>query len=538
VDQRLPRELQVTLYSDEIRSKRISAIERVLGSAAGQVLRNEIGRWISHLLPAEALVPEIYTQWRPLVRDAMMFVVSRLSNARLAPKLVEQADLPSNTSPERRLLSLIAKMPGVQKLGQVLARNRHLHPLLRDALSELENGISDVKPEEMRALILEELGARLEACAVEVETTIFSEASVSAVLRFTWWNPDRRRRERGVFKVLKPHIPACFTEDLDLLRQLAEFLAKKDREYGFAARSLPDTFDEVRHLLEHEVDFRREQETLLEAHRLYLTVPGVRVPQLIQPLCTSRITAITKQDGIKVTDAVTQMPASHRNRVAEQLIEALIAVPLFATPGDAIFHADPHAGNLLYYASTRELVILDWALTERLGHEQQRHLALLFLSIGLRDPVRVCRQIQSLSLGGMPDDREGHLIRDCVTRFIAQLPLTRLTGSVDSMRLLELLALKGVRFPAPLIMLRKVLFTLDGILHEIAGSAVSMDVVLVRYLMQRWMIDARTFGSPLSFTDWMMVQNSALFYASRWWMQLAQSMLDRARTTASTANTS
>jgi hypothetical protein len=115
------------------------------------------------------------------------------------------------------------------------------------------------------------------------------------------------------------------------------------------------------------------------------------------------------------------------------------------------------------------------------------------------------------------------LIRDCVTRFIAQLPLTRLTGSVDAMRLLEHLALKGVRFPAPLIMLRKVLFTLDGILHEIAGSRVSVDFVLARHLMQRWMADSRTFGSPLSFTDWVAVQSSALFYGSRLWIQLAQS---------------
>jgi hypothetical protein len=81
-------------------------------------------------------------------------------------------------------------------------------------------------------------------------------------------------------------------------------------------------------------------------------------------------------------------------------------------------------------------------------------------------------------------------------------------------------------------MLRKALFTLDGILHEIAGSAISIDVVLARYLAQRWMSDSRTIGSPLSFTDWMAVHSSALFYGSRWWIQFAQSMLDRSGTTS------
>ena len=532
MDQLLPRELLATLFSDPLPSKRISAVEVLLGSADGQVLRNEIGRWISHVLPADALVPEIYAQWRPLFRDAMVLVMSRLSTPRLAWKLVEQSSLPSNTAPEKRLVGMIAKMPGLQKLGQVLARNRHLHPTLRGALSELENGISDVKPEQIHALVREELGTWLESCAVEIEPAVFFEASVSAVLRFTWWNPDSGKRERGVFKVLKPHIPVCFAEDMDLLRQVAEFLAKKHGEYGFAERVLPDTFNEVRLLFEHEVDFPREQATLLEAHRLYRTVPGVRIPQLIQPLCTSRVTAITEEQGVKVTDAASQMPAWHRRRVAEQLIEALIAVPLFATQGKSMFHADPHSGNLLYDARTRNLAIVDWALTERLSDEQQRHLTLLFLAIGLRDAAEASIQIQALSQRRAHDEREMRLINDCVTRFILQLPLTRLVGIVDSMRLLEQLALEGVHFPAPLIMLRKALFTLDGILHEIAGSAVSIDFVLARYLAQRWMSDSGSLGSPLSFTDWMAVQGSALFYGSRWWMQFAQSMLNRSGTTS------
>jgi ubiquinone biosynthesis protein len=534
VDQLFLRESQATLFSDSASpSKQIRAVEAVLKGADGHLLRSEMGRWISHLLPAEALVPEIYAQWRPLVRDAMAFVVSRLSDARLASKLVEQINLSWNTPTEMRLLRLIAKMPGFQKLGQVLARNRHLHPPLRDALSQLENEISDVNPEEIHARLFAELGHRLKAYAVAVEPVIFSEASVSAVVRFSWRNPRSRKQERGVFKVLKPHIPACFGEDMDLLRQLTEFLATKHREYGFAAHVLPDTFNEVRQLLEHELAFLSEQATLVEACHLYRTVPGVRIPQLIQPLCTSIITAITEEQGAKVTDAAALMLPGHRSRVAEQVLEALIAVPLFATEGQAMFHADPHAGNLLYDAPTGELVILDWALTERLCPEQQRHLALLFLAIRLRDPVGVYSQIQNLSQRGALNHRETRLVRDCVIRFMANLPLGRLAGIIDSMRLLEQLAFKGIRFPAPLIMLRKVLFTLDGILHEIAGSAVSMDLVLMRYLVQRWITDPGTIGSPLSVTDWMTVQSSAFFYGSRWWIRLIQSMLDRSRTATS-----
>ena len=89
--------------------------------------------WIvDGIVPVSRLVPEAYVKWRPPVRDAMMFVVARLSAARLAPKLLEQFELPENTPAETRLLRLIAKVPGLQKLGQVIARNQNLRPALRN----------------------------------------------------------------------------------------------------------------------------------------------------------------------------------------------------------------------------------------------------------------------------------------------------------------------------------------------------------------------------------------------------------------------
>jgi ubiquinone biosynthesis protein len=508
--------------------ERISTIEAALQSRAGPLLREKMGTWIVQMLPAEVIVPKVYEQWRPLVRDAMLFTVSRLSAARLAPKLVEQIELAPDTPPEVRLLGLIAKVPGLQKLGQVLARNRHLHPALKKALSALENGISDANPEHIHAIILEELGRKLKTCSVEFAPEIFSEASVSAVVRFTWWNPDIQKRERGVFKVLKPHIPACFAEDMDLLQELTGFLAHQHREYGFAKRALPDTFSEVRRLLQHEVDFVREQTTLEEAYRLYRSVPGVRVPRLIQPLCTSNITAITEERGVKVTDAVAHMSGSQRGRVAEQLIEALIAVPLFGSEEKAMFHADPHAGNLLYDRQTEEVILLDWALTERLSRAQRRHLALLALMIGLRDATGICQQIQVLNAGAARrSTRQSRIIRECVHRFLAELPFTRLPGVVDALRLLDRIVLEGIRFPAPLLMLRKALFTLDGVLHDFGASEVRMELILARDLVQRWMTSSATFGAPLSPEDWFAVQSSALFYGSRLWLQWAGTAWDR-----------
>jgi ubiquinone biosynthesis protein len=96
---------------------------------------------MSEALSVKRLVPEVYAEWRPLVRDAMLFFGANLSTSRLAPKLVEQLELPPETTPEKRLLRLIARVPGLQKLGQVIARNPHLHRSVRCELTQLENGI-------------------------------------------------------------------------------------------------------------------------------------------------------------------------------------------------------------------------------------------------------------------------------------------------------------------------------------------------------------------------------------------------------------
>src|SRR5690348_3386995 len=244
--------LENFLPSGATPAEKVSAIEAGLRSPMGQSVRETMARWIvDEVVPVNRLVPEAYNNWRPPVRDSMIFVVTRLSPARLAPKLLEQIELPPDTPAEVRLLRLIAKVPGLQKLGQVIARNQHLRPALRKALAKLENGIRDVEPEEIHAVIQRDLGSGVRTFDVRIARTILKEASVSAVVRFTWRNPDIGRRQRGVFKVLKPHIPKYFAEDMDYLSGLAEYFGDRHHRYGFSAHLIPDTFQKVRRLLKH-----------------------------------------------------------------------------------------------------------------------------------------------------------------------------------------------------------------------------------------------------------------------------------------------
>jgi ubiquinone biosynthesis protein len=511
------------------RAEQLAAIESGLRSPTGRSWREAMASWIvDEIVPVSRLVPESYLQWRPPVRDAMTFVVSRLSPGRLAPKLLEQLELPHNTSPETRLLRLIAKVPGLQKLGQVIARNQHLRPALRNALARLENGIRDVDPREIRSIIQRDLGPRLRKFAVTISPRILSEASVSAVVQFTWRDPVSGRRERGVFKVLKPHIPEYFAEDMDYLHALAVYFGDQHHTHGFPPHLIADTFEKVRRLLRHEVNFRREQKTLLEAATLYRNLPGVRVPRVIRPLCSKRITALTQEPGIKITNAAARLSPKQRDYVAEQLVEALVAYPMLSAEEDVVFHGDPHAGNILYDRRSGQMSIIDWALKEHLSREQRRHLVLLFGMLVLRDPVGVSTEVVALSQShNRTISSQSKIVEGTVRQFLDDLPMARVPSVVDAMRLLERAAVAGMRFPKSLIMLSKVMFTMDGILNDIGGSSGSMGLTIARHLARRWVGDRKAFRSPLRAKDWLTLQCSALLYSSRLWMRWEQAMLDR-----------
>lgn len=495
--------------------EKIEAVQNALGSEAGKFWRAELGKWTVRMVPVELLVPEVHRKWRPLVHEAMLFVVSKLSASRLAPKILEQVGMPSATPAPVRLLRFIAKVPGLQKIGQVLARNRDLDPRLRRSLIQLENGISDVTVEEVHSIIRKQLRTQIEAYAVKLKPAILSEASVSAVVRFTWRNPNSGRRESGVFKVLKPHIPTCYTEDMKIIAQLAQHLARKHRGEGTHVGGLAETLTEIRLLLEREVDFPREQATLESALREYRDIRGIRVPRLIPKLSTNTITALTYEKGRKVTE-VRMGTEKLGMRVAERLAQAMLAVPSFSREKESIFHADPHAGNLLYDKQSDELVILDWALTGHLARRQRKNVALLILMAILRDADGMSRAIGDLCQMHTGGKREAEqIIRKHANRALDELPITKLAGPMDAMRLLDDIALDGVRFPAGLLMFRKASFTLEGVVEDIAGSQVRLDSLVGGYVMAHWKESVAGLLSLFSPSDWLALDWSALTFTSR-----------------------
>jgi ubiquinone biosynthesis protein len=505
-----------------------STVREVLACLGAAQQQASLGMLLSQLLPVETLVPDIYRAWRPLVRDAVAFLSIHLSPSRLVPKLVEQILLPVDTPLAQRVIVFMSRMPSLQKIGQMLARNPHLDGAFRAELRQLENAIQDIAPATIRAEITRQLGPQLTTYDVAVAEAPHAEASVSAVVRFTWRHPITGQHERGVFKVLKPYIRAYFTEELALLQAFGTFLAANRQQYALLHMRVSELLDDVRHHLAAEIDFPQEQASLLAAAQRYARVPGVRVPRLIPELSTPTMTAMTEESGVKVTEAFPAV-RERRQQLAMQLIEVLLALPLCAPEQEATFHADPHAGNLLCNPQTGEVILLDWALTQRVSREERRQLVRLMLGVVLRDEAAICQALAALSTdNSMQPPTQASPVRQLVRHFVRHLSPWSFPGPTDLLTLLHTLVLGGLRLSPALWMLRKMLFTLDGVLHELAPG-VRKGPVIAWYLLTRGTGSvsrqgplsplAPMFCSPLSTRDWLALSWSACGFSSRVWRQ-------------------
>ncbi|WP_373500936.1 AarF/UbiB family protein [Desulfococcus sp.] len=419
----------------------------------------------------EEVLPSVYDGYRGIVADGIRFLISRLSIHRIAGLIADQAGAPQDIPPAGRLLILARKLPTLHKLGQMIARNRHLDPSFKGWLTSLENGPCTIPMDEIRALIHEALGEDPARLAVEIGPAPIAEASVGVVVPFRFTS-DGSRRRRGVFKVLKPGVRERLREELEILADLAEHLDRRRHLYPVGGLRFADTFEDIRAALIQEVDLSGEQRRLGDALRFYRGDGPARVPGLF-PFSTPEITAMEFMPGEKITDA--PMAPEERKRLARDLFRTLIWQPLFSLAPLPPFHGDPHAGNLLAQCGEGDrdcrIGLIDWSLSGTLPRDKRSRLVLMMLGILMENREMILDGIQALSAD---DDRLEAAFRERALAAISGILSGRAfcDGAIarKAFVLLDGLAIEGFRFPRDLLLFRKSFFTLEGVLFDLCPS--------------------------------------------------------------------
>jgi ubiquinone biosynthesis protein len=429
------------------------------------------------------LLPAIYADHRPLLADGLLYFLGRLPPLRQHAIFAAQLALPLNASLARRLLALFRLCPTLHKLGQVVAHDRRLAPDLRRRLQALETVVPTDSLAAIQPVLEREVG---HIAGLRIGRKALAEASVAIVVPFVW----RQRGtapQQGVLKVLRPGVQDRLHEELAIWHALGTFLEERCMHYGLPAFDYRNTLESVARLLANEICLDQEQSHLLQAAEFYANSPDILIPRLF-PFSTPSLTAMERVVGCKVTRQGAK-PGEMLRR-AERIARALLAQPFWSGGKDgAVFHADPHAGNLMATADER-LAILDWALTTRLSKQQCEAVVQLLLGALLLSESRVCTAIDAL--GQVVDGERVHL---AVIESMRQVRLGRFPGFDWLNSLMDNLALtSAVRFPEEMSLFRKALLTLSGVATDVSAQ-LSIDSVLIRH-------GATEFGSGLLWRPW------------------------------------
>lgn len=465
------------------------------------------------------LIPEIYADYRPVVADAVVFFLQHLSAHRLTAILAEQQTLSSDASIAQRLTSLIFHCPTLHKLGQVVARNQNLDQELRTRLQTLESMPVTAGEDAIKQVIKRELRGVPDG-ELRLGSTALAEASVAVVMPVSITSKGSSDLTDGVLKVLKPGIEEALQEELEIWSKLGHYIDDRCEYYKIPPLNYAESLKTIRDLLANEIQLDREQRHLAQAAECYADTDNVQIPSLL-PYCTPCITAMERVYGRKVTET-DDLTANQCRQLANMVVEALIAQPVWSPQKTALFHADPHAGNL-FFTTDERLAILDWSLAAHLGKVERIHIMQLVLGALTLDAGRIAREIDALAKS--PTNESA--VRRVVEKALGKLYAGELPGFRWSQALLDDASLSaGVNFSSELLLYRKSVLTVDGVVTDISGTC-SIGKVLptsaarqfVRELTKRAfsLPGSRHFGTHLSNLDLLSLYWGGPMAATRFW---------------------
>lgn len=444
---------------------------------------------LTGVLPAE------YACFARPIRDALTVFLDGLPEAHQVAILSKQEALPPGATHEHRLGALAQSCPVLHKLGQVLARDQRLSLDFRQHLQSLESLPPSVPLDTIKQLLEQEFGD-LRQIGVRVRPPAVAEASVAVVIPFFI---DRGAQvdglREGVFKILKPGIQQRLEEELRLLNRVGRYLDERCDSLHIPKLDYEATFKHVHDKLLNEVRLDQEQRHLAEAQVLYASMADVQIPRLMD-FCTPRVTAMQRITGGKITDRVTESTQWQRD-VADVAVRALIATPILSTQPSALFHGDPHAGNL-FLTDDQRLGILDWSLAGTLGEAERQAVVQILLGGATLDMSHIVSVMAGMAEGLVPDGPALRAVVEAALKRIrnGQFPgLTWLTELFD-----DAVQTARLRVTADMMLLRKTLHTLQGVLGELKADAARIDGVLVMEFLRRFLAEwpDRWFASPAS----------------------------------------
>ena len=370
-----------------------------------------------------------------------------------------------DAGPEAFVDDLEALGPTFVKVGQALStRPDMLPPDYLAALERIQDDVSPMPVEQVRALVEEALGLKVTQAFAEFDPEPLGAASLAQVHR------ARLRDGRPVaVKVQRPDVMPTIVADLDALAGIAD---KADRWTDMGRRvGFADWVHEFRKSLLAELDYRVEADNLVRFGEHFADYPEIVVPQPVWDYTRGRLLTMDLADGIKVTE-ITGLRRTEQNLGG--LAEAVMRAYLDQVFVHGDVHADPHPGNLLLTADGR-IALLDLGMVAHIPpRRREQLLKLLFAAVdGRGEDVANESITMGTRLEGFDGERYQREVGQMVARYAA---LSGGRSQPEGRLVLDLVLLGtacGLRTPPELSLLGKTLLNLEAVC---AGLDPELDV--------------------------------------------------------------
>ena len=252
----------------------------------------------------------------------------------------------------RVVRDLAALGPAFVKLAQIFASRADLvpEPYLA-ALGTLTDRVPPVPWAQLRAELQQAWQADPDHIVDQLDPSPLAAGSLGQVHRARYQGRD------VVVKILRPRVEAVVVRDVRLARAIVNAVyARFPHHHVLGFRVVLDEF--ARHVGE-EMDFEREAMQCMKMRERFLDEPRLRIPRVETALTRRNVLVLEFMEGTRI-DALDAQIA--RGDVSPRaLVETLIESYARMMLRDGVFHADPHAGNLLVDAEGR-IVLLDFGM--------------------------------------------------------------------------------------------------------------------------------------------------------------------------------
>ena len=426
-------------------------------------------------------IPQLYRnikRWREILAVLRRYgLADGLTHFRLPFRDVfkDQAGIPLSqfTREQRIRMALVELGPTFIKLGQILSgRPDLIGPVLQ---SELKTLRADVRPESIdnvRSTLAEELGEGYEESFQFIDPEPMATASIGQVHQAVLNDGTK-----VVIKVQRRGIENTVQQDIEVLGGVAQLA---ERVETLAAWGPSEMVRQMAPMITKELDFARERQNLeLFAETIGKTHSDVVVPKPYPGYCTRRVLVMDQLDGVPLADFLADdgIDTERASETRMHLSETIASVYLSMIFDDGLFHADPHAGNLIVL-NDGHLGILDFGMIGRIDEKLRESIEEMLVAISSGDQSQLTRLIRRI--GDAPPAIDDSVLSIDAAEFIStygrqDLSSFDMSGAINDLS--EMLHRHKIKLPNQSALLLKMLISLEGTLRELGASFDSLDVV-------------------------------------------------------------